>query len=127
MDMSAADLRMLVLAGASVPAGATNPDLNFVSELLAVSGAVEAAVSGYARKDLAGVALAENDTNDRAELTWTAPVWTAPAAGETWRAVVLYIEGASDAARELFGIDTVTATATSGVDVTYSGGSIRAT
>lgn len=126
-DMSAADLRLGVIAGASLPAGATSPDLNFVSELLAVSGTTEAAASGYARKDLAGVATSEDDTNDWAVLTWTAPTWTAVATGETWRAVFLYVEAGSDAARTLIGVDDTTDLPTNGSDVTYSGASIRLT
>lgn len=127
IDMSTADLRMLVVAGASVPAGAINPDLNFVSELLAVSGVVEAAAVGYARIDLAAVTLAEDDVNDWAAITWTAPSWSNVASGETWRAIAVYVEGASDAARPLVGIDTVSALPTNGSNITYSGASIRVT
>lgn len=124
-DMSIADLRMLVIAGASLPSGASDIDLNTVSQVLAVSGVVEAAASGYVRKDLAGVTLTEDDTLDKATITWTAPTWTAVAAGETWRAVLLYDEGGgTDATRNLIGIDDTADVATAGVDITYTGGSV---
>jgi hypothetical protein len=122
------DFRGLIVAGASVPAGLTNAaalDLNTVADVLAVSGTTEAAASGYARADLASVAITEDDTNDRVDISWANFTWTTVAAGETWRAFVLYIEGASDAARNVFGIDVFTAVPTNGSNVAYSGAGIR--
>ena len=113
------DIRALVLAGSSVPGGAQSPDLNFVSELLAVGSVVEAAATNYARQDLAGVTLTEDDSGDRVTLTATAPTINSVGAGETWRAVVYYIEGASDAARTLLAMDTPASTLpTNGGNVT---------
>lgn len=99
------DLRCLVLAGASLPAGVKDVDLNFVSEVLAVSGAVEAAASGYARVDIASFAIAEDDAGNDVDITAAAPTMTSVAAGETWRAIIYYIEGANDAARTLVAYD----------------------
>lgn len=125
------DLRLLVLAGASIPAGLTNAasfDLNTVADVLAVSGAVEAAAAGYTRFDLAGIALNEDDTNDYAELVWTDPTWNAVATGETWRAVVLYREVGVDSADIAWGIDVFGAgVPTNGSNITYSGGKLRIT
>jgi hypothetical protein len=122
------DIRALVIAGASVPGGAQDPDLNFVSELLAVSGVVEAAATNYARQDLAGVALAEDDSGDRTTLTATAPTINSVGAGETWRAVAYYIEGANDAARTLIALDTPASTLpTNGGNITLPALSIITT
>lgn len=129
LDIDAADLRLMVLAGASIPAGLTNTasyDLNTIADVLAVSGAVEAAVAGYVRADLAGLALAEDDTNDYAELTWTAPTWASMPAGETWRAVVLYREVGADSADVAWGIDVfASGVPTNGSNITYTGGALR--
>jgi hypothetical protein len=79
----------------------------------------EAAASGYSRADLAGVTLTENDGSDNVTLTATAPSWTSVAVGETWSALAYYIEGASDAARTLIGVDVPSATlVTNGGNVT---------
>lgn len=96
------DLRAAVFKG-TVPSVASIRDMNFLSELTAVS--TEAAASGYARADLAGVTLAENDGSDKVTLVATAPEWANVAAGETWTHVAYYIEGASDAARVLVAVD----------------------
>lgn len=106
---TAADFRVLVLAGASVPAGAEDPDLNFVSDLLAVSGVVEAAAAGYSRQALTGEAVIEDDTNNVVNLDADNPTWASVATGETWRAAVVYKEGASDAARALLSLHTLSA------------------
>lgn len=102
------DVRALVLTDAdTLPAGASNPDLNFVSELLAVSGVTEAAevggLTGYQRKTLAGEAVIEADATDEAQLDFTDISYAETESGR-WVAVVLYEEGASDAARALIGL-----------------------
>lgn len=96
------DLRAAVFTG-SVPSVASIRDMNFLSDLTAVS--TEAAASGYSRADLAGVTLSENDAADKVTLVATAPEWANVAAGETWTHVAYYIEGASDAARVLVAVD----------------------
>lgn len=125
-NVAAIDIRVLILAGASVPAGVIDVDLNTVAGVLAVSGAVEAAVSGYSRQALAGETLTEDDTANWAELVWDNVVWTTPATGETWRAAIFYVEGASDAARDLLFYDEFAAgLPTNGQNITYSGGAVR--
>lgn len=98
------DLRMAVFTG-TVPATATIRDWNFLSDVIADASSAEAVASGYSRADLAGVAVAEDDALDKVTLVATAPTWTTVAVGETWTFVVYYVEGASDAARTLIGID----------------------
>jgi len=97
--------------------------LNFVSELLAVSGAVEAAetgaLTGYARKTLTGLTVAEDDTADVANFHATIPTYGETESG-TWRAVVFYEEGASDAARALISLHTITPLVTNGGGVTLT-------
>lgn len=119
------DLRMAVFKTAA-PAVGTMRDWNFLSDVTAA--ATEAAASGYARADLAGVALAEDDTNDKATLVATAPTWTSVAAGETWYFVAYYIEGASDSARTLIGIDAPASTqVTNGGNITGPALSVNVT
>lgn len=96
------DIRAAVFKG-STPAASTIRDYNFLSDLTAAM--TEAAASGYSRADLAGVAIAENDTPDTVTITATAPSWTSVASGETWTAIGYYIEGASDGARTLLSVD----------------------
>lgn len=102
------DVRALILTHAStLPAGVNNVDLNFVSELLAVSGVTEAAetgaLSGYVRKTLASETVVEDDTGDQANLDAADISYAATESGR-WVAIVLYREGASDAARDLIAL-----------------------
>jgi hypothetical protein len=126
---AAVDLRLLILAGASIPTGLTTGgyDLNTVADVLAVSGAVEAVAAGYARADLAGVAFAEDDTNDYAVVSWTAPSWASVATGETWRAAVLHrYVSATDSTNIAWGIDVFpSGVPTNGSPVQYTGASLR--
>lgn len=111
------DLRQAVFTDAGTPpTTAAIRDMNFLSELKAVY--TEAVVAGYSRADLASVTLTENDTPDNVTLTAAAPVYTAVAAGEIWEAVAYFVEGGSDAARVLIGVDTPAA------PVTTNGGNI---
>lgn len=98
------DLRQAVFTG-TVPAAATIRDWNFLSDVIADASSAESVAAGYARADLAGVTLAEDDASDKATLVASAPTYTSVAAGETWTFVAYYVEGASDAARTLIGID----------------------
>jgi len=100
----ATDLRMAVFTG-TIPAVATIRDWNTLADVIADAGSAEAVASGYARAGLAGVTLAEDDALDKVTLVATAPTWTGVAAGETWTFAALYVEGASDSARTLIGID----------------------
>lgn len=98
------DLRQAVFTG-TVPSAATIRDWNTLADVIADAGSAESVASGYARADLAGVTLTEDDALDKVTLVATAPTYTAIAAGETWTFVAYYVEGASDAARTLIGID----------------------
>ena len=115
---SSTDIRQLVIVD-EVPAEATIRDLNTVADLLASGNTAEAAASGYARADLAGVTLTEVDGSDNVTLVASAPTYSSIGAGETWLAVAYYIEGASDAARTLLGVDEpASSIATNGSDIT---------
>jgi hypothetical protein len=94
------DIRQAVYKGAS-PSQATVQDWNFVSDITST----EAAASGYARADLAGVTLAEDDTANNVTLVATAPTYTSVAVGETWTHVAYYVEAATDGTRTLLCID----------------------
>jgi hypothetical protein len=110
------DFRCLVFK-TTTPSVAAIRDYNFVSDLLAAT--TEAAASGYARVDLAGVAISESDASDNVTITATAPTITSVAAGETWLGVAYYIEGASDAARTLISVDVpASSVSTNGGDIT---------
>lgn len=125
-DASSADLRVLIIAGASFPSDVKDLDLDSVADVLAVSGVVEAAATGYSRTALPGLAIAVDDANDRAVLSWNDIVFTTPAVGETWRGAIVYLEGASDAARSLVFYDEFASPLpTNGQNITYQGGEIR--
>lgn len=115
---SSTDFRTAVFKG-TAPAAGTIQDLNFLSELEAVSGVDEAAATNYARQDLASVAIAEDDSGNKASITATAPTINSVGAGETWTMAAHYIEGASDAARTLIAVDVPTSSlVTNGSNVT---------
>ena len=100
----ALDARCLLLE--TTVAGAFDPDLDSVADLLAVVGVAELVATNYARKALAGEAAAVDDANDRANLSMTAVTWTAlgVAGGGDGSivAVVVYDEGGgADASRWL--------------------------
>lgn len=110
----------LILSGASVPAGASNVDLDFVSELLAVGGVSEMTGTGYVRKALATLTRTEDDANDRVTFDAANVTWTAINAGVA-RALVTYKDGGSDAARELLTFhDTNFPVTTNGGDLTVN-------
>lgn len=106
LDLDTTDVRMGILVGGSVvPAGAFSPDLNFVSDLLAVSGVTECSVAGYARQQVGSRAVVEDDTDDRAEVTAGTVAFGSLPAGQTMRGVFYFVEGANDGARVLLGVD----------------------
>jgi hypothetical protein len=121
------DIRQAAFTDAgTAPTAATIRDLNFLDGLTAIY--TEAAASGYARADLASVTLTESDASDNVTLTAAAPTQTAVAVGEVWEAVAYYIEGASDAARVLIGVDTpTTPITTNGGDITMPALSVTVT
>ena len=69
------DLRQAVFTG-TVPSAATIRDWNFLSDVIADATSAEAVASGYARADLAGVTLAEDDALDKVTLVASAPTYT---------------------------------------------------
>lgn len=116
------DIRVGLLTGASVPAGALDPDLNDVAGLLAVSGATECAATNYARKTTSSRTVTKDTANDRANLDFANITWTAlgGAVNETVRAAFVYKEGGSDALRRLISVHELTATPTNGGDFTLN-------
>lgn len=103
-DIGATDYRALLLE--TTAAGAFNPDLDDVAALLAVGSVAEFVGTNYARATLDGEAASVDDTNDRANIDFTAEVWTSlgVAAGTDGSVVafVAYEEGGgTDATRNL--------------------------
>ncbi|MDX2006572.1 MAG: hypothetical protein SFU83_14965 [Meiothermus sp.] len=101
-------------AGASAPSGFTallleatvsgawDPDLNTVADLLAVSGVTEMSGGSYARQSLASLTATEDDTNDRVNID-AANLTFGAVSGKSALALVIFENGASDAARNLVG------------------------
>lgn len=97
--MNGRDLRMLVILGTQT--GVSDPDLNTVADLDAVSG-----VSIHSERiALANETITEDDTNNRVNLD-SDNVSFAAAPGVTAQGVAVFIEGANDAAREVVAIYT---------------------
>ena len=95
--LDSADLRMLLIAGASLPAGWNNPDLNTLAELDAVTDVV----FHSERIALLSKTVTQDDTNNRANAD-SAAVAFAAAPGVTARAAIIYDEGGgTDATRYL--------------------------
>ena len=103
--VGSADFRMLLLE--TTAAGAFDPDLDDVAALLAVGSGAELTATNYARQALDGesAGAGPDDTNDRVNIDFTAEVFAllGVAAGTDGSVVaaVVYVEGASDAARFL--------------------------
>lgn len=110
-------------------AGAYDPDLNTVTDLLAVVGVAEMIATNYARKT-ATLTGTEDDANDRENIALTALTWTAlgVAGGGDGSivAVVFYDEGGgTDATRYLISHhDTGFPLVTNGGDVTLGAGDV---
>ncbi len=112
-DAAAGDysIGLIVNTSAATPAAfdtqaEINP-LNFVSDLTALTGFIEAAWAGYARTALTRSAASEDDTNNRVNMD-AADVVFAAAAVETTRThcigAFIFKTGASDAARALMSV-----------------------
>lgn len=113
------DLRCGVLTNAGTLNASDIRNCDDVADLLALSGIVEAAASGYSRQDLASVTLTEVDASDNVTLTAAAPTISSVAGGETWRNVFYFIEVGADSADILIGVDTPSSTiATNGGNIT---------
>ena len=98
-NMATADLRMCYFTGTTTGVHALT--LNTVADLEAVTGVTVAAE----RVALANESATEDDANNRAGADADSVVFTA-APGVTAQGVAIYIEGASDAARDLIGVYT---------------------
>lgn len=80
-DAGATNIRAGLLAGSAAPAALDTQveveNVNFVTDLLALSGVAEPTNGWYSRKNLTRSNVSEDDTNDRvnmdaSDLTWTA-------------------------------------------------------
>lgn len=95
---AAADLRMLVFTGTQ--AGTTNPDLNTIADLDALSSVA----IHTERIALTSITTTEDDVNDRAALD-CADVTYAAAPGVTAQGVAIYDNtGGNDSARDLIAV-----------------------
>lgn len=102
LNWGTTDVRVLLLsgtAGATLPATALDPDLATVSALLAVATEVAST-----RVALTGEAATSDATADREALTANSPSWASLTA--TVAGIAIYVEGASDAARDLLAVHT---------------------
>lgn len=97
--LDTADLRACIFTGTQT--GVHDPDLNFVSDL----DAVTSVAIHSERVALASKTVTEDDTNNRA-LADCADISFAAAPGVTAQGMAIYLEGASDAARALISIHT---------------------
>lgn len=103
--VGSSDFRMLLLE--TTAAGAFDPDLDTVADLLAVGSVAELTATNYSRATLSGESAGggPDDTNNRVNIDFTDQVFTSlgVAAGTDGSVVaaVIYVEGASDAARFL--------------------------
>lgn len=110
-------------------AGAYDPDVATVSALLAIGGVAEMVATNYVRKTVT-LTSAQDDANDRANVTLTAVTWTAlgiaSGADGSIVAVVFYDEGGgTDATRYLISYhDTGFPVITNGGDFTLNAGDV---
>ena len=112
------DFRCLVLTTAGTLTDAQIEDFNFVSNVLSTSGIVEATNTNYARQDLAGVQIIEDDTNNRVAITASAPTMFSVGAGAVWGRIVYYVYAGVDTVCPLIGVDTPPAPLTPSGNVT---------
>lgn len=124
------DIRVLILGGASVPAGCHEPDLATVAAVLAIGGASELSATNYARKATTRTDTADNTNNRANQALSVAVTWTAlgGASNDTMRAALFYKEGANDGARIPIALcDLTSPLTTNGGDVTLNTGDIMRT
>lgn len=115
----ATDLRCTPFTGTK-PSAATAKGWNTLADAIADATNAESTF-GAARFDLATVAIVEGASGAGATITADAPTWANVTAGETWTFVVYYIEGASDALREVVAVDLVTTSqVTNGSNISFS-------
>ncbi|MBA2390803.1 MAG: hypothetical protein H0V67_11175 [Geodermatophilaceae bacterium] len=112
-DVAAGDifLGLIVNTSAATPAAfdtqaEINP-LNFVADLTALTGFVEASWAGYARTALTRTAASEDDTNNRVNMDAADVVFASAAVVTTYTHCIggfIFKTGASDAARPLISV-----------------------
>lgn len=90
LDLDSDTIKVLLLKVA--PAGCSNPDIDTVTALLAVSTAAECDFTNYVRKTLGSAAVTEDDTNNRADVDYANVTWGAAggASNNTPAAMVVY-------------------------------------
>jgi len=124
-DLDTAALRLGAFTG-TAPSQSAIQDYNFISDLEAASGVNEAAASGYARVSTGTIAISEDDTNNRVNITMNGgaavTLGTSVAAGETWTMVACFDNaGGADTSRELIFVDVLASgLATNGSNITYT-------
>lgn len=84
----------------STASGATNPDLNYVSELLGINGVAEVSGGLYARQPLSNIRVVFDNALDRVNVK-ADPLTFGAVSGATAIALVIYEEGSSDGGRRL--------------------------
>ncbi len=99
------DIRAAVFSDTGTLTKAIIQDLNSIADLEAVASVAEVTNTGYARLDLAGVTVTEDDTANTCTITATAPTTANITAGDTWRRIAYFVENTTDATRELIGVD----------------------
>lgn len=99
-------------------AAALDPDVNFVSDLLAI--VTEITGGSYARQTLASVTVTEDDANNRANVDSANVTFTAVASGQHLIGVWIEAPGGSDAARPVVGVYEVTEVPGNGSDITVT-------
>lgn len=104
VDISADNLDVLLLDSTHV----FDQDEDFVSQIVAD----EITVAGYARQNLTGVVVTEDDVNNRGDAAANQVVFAGMAAGQTVGSAVVFRFNAADAAAELIAFYDVTNTAT---------------
>jgi len=110
-NLDAAVVKVLLTKAAAV----TDPDLDFVSDVLATS--VDELTDGsYVRKTLASQTVSLDDTNDRGLFDADDITWTALAGGETVTGALVYREVTNDADSPWYVWYDLTDTATNGLD-----------
>lgn len=118
------DLRMGLL---KTFAGTTNvPDINFISDMEAHADFAELTtgeVSNYARVALTGEAATEVDGSDWALIDCDDVAFGSLVTGGTVVGYFIYKEGASDSAREVLQMGSLTSTPTNGSAFTVTTGS----
>lgn len=111
LDSDAADLRLIYVDTPPASVAAAQ-DFNFVADVVADE------VAGAARADLAGLALSENDTDNRAELDATDPPTLSGLNGPTIAGAWVYRQVTNDADSPVWGFLDSNDVVTNGGDVT---------